>query len=433
MDFTMIDEDLSNVCAHLPYVLEHERTEGGPEEDCNAFISEVKHLQIDVQPIGASEEHMEIIVINGTPLLFRADFNKTETEETHPKLSMRCVGNDNLIQEACDYYTQELAREAIEGAVESGLPQLKKSLNHTNRLSLALKYQDYDDYMTHASVMTKVYSLVGWKPYIDMCCGILGQNSLCPFYYDALSDATRQARSLAGHRLLCNPVYDRCEEFIATLRDAHRIDPDTKAIFVCPVRLTQPWFQELSKDPLFKVVAYYAKGADVFTAATQGNPLSTTRKNLRRGTVEPIAIWELGSEHADYPGLTLAQMHQLQEDNLCPVLAASREDKIARLEEELQRLRQREGSLNLKEYYEYEQIVQCGACPHECAKKNMKRHQQLHCKTQTCKFCEIRLSSTAAEKHAAKCTVRNPPMCETCDQQFKDTRSLNQHIKRKKH
>ena len=41
--------------------------------------------------------------------------------------------------------------------------------------------------------MAEVYNKVGWRPYIDMCCGVLGQNSLCPFYYDALSDATRQA------------------------------------------------------------------------------------------------------------------------------------------------------------------------------------------------------------------------------------------------
>ena len=103
-------------------------------------------------------------------------------------------------------------------------------------------------------------------------------------------------------------------------------------------------------------MAYYETGADVFTAAKPGQPLSTERKNLT-GSIEPITIWEFRSYgHADYAALTLEQMHKLQSENLCDVLAVdSRKDsEITRLKEEIERLTKQVSGVNLKEFYEYE-------------------------------------------------------------------------------
>ena len=103
---------------------------------------------------------------------------------------------------------------------------------------------------------------------------------------------------------MCNPIFDRCSEFITTLLAAFSADPDTKAIFVCPARLNQPWFKELCEIPFFKVVAYYTKGSDVFTAAKKDDPFAVERKSLQ-GSYEPITIWELSTCHANYPAVTL--------------------------------------------------------------------------------------------------------------------------------
>ena len=136
------DATADDVCNRVSSI-DDERTEGATaDEVCNYFIEQVRHMGIDVHPISDEhpEEHLEIIYINGMAVLFRKDYNKTETEETYPKLSIRCVKNEVRIQEAAAYYADELAK--VEVTEEKGVAAVwvKKRANHTDRLSLALKH-----------------------------------------------------------------------------------------------------------------------------------------------------------------------------------------------------------------------------------------------------------------------------------------------------
>ena len=139
-----------------------------------------------------------------------------------------------------------------------------------------------------------------------MCCNALGSNSLCPFYYDAISDATLQAEMLAGRKLLCNPIFDRCDRFIETLQQAFELNSSTKAILVCPARFSNQWFIDLCENRNFKVVAYYPPGTKLFTGGKKTAPFSITdRQTYNQGTVEPIAVFELSDNHRMYPTVTL--------------------------------------------------------------------------------------------------------------------------------
>ena len=35
----------------------------------------------------------------------------------------------------------------------------------------------------------KLFVKIGWKAAVDMCCNIIGSNSLAPFYFDSMTDS----------------------------------------------------------------------------------------------------------------------------------------------------------------------------------------------------------------------------------------------------
>ena len=77
---------------------------------------------------------------------------------------------------------------------------------------------------------------MGWTPVLDLCCDPLGGNSLCPFYYDAICNALKQLWYLYKKRIIANPPYHMCDEFIELLQRAFEGDLDTRILLVIPKR-----------------------------------------------------------------------------------------------------------------------------------------------------------------------------------------------------
>ena len=67
--------------------------------------------------------------------------------------------------------------------------------------------------------------------------------------------------------IMCNPVFYRAGEYIETLEEAYKIDDNTRALLVVPVKEKKEWFAKLDSTNHWKLVATYLKGADMFTRA----------------------------------------------------------------------------------------------------------------------------------------------------------------------
>ena len=156
--------------------------------------------------------------------------------------------------------------------------------------------------MVTEPILAEVYSRVGWKPAIDLCCSVTGSNACAPFYFDAMSDGLRQAQSIAGMDVIANPVFDRCLEFLKVLTDAYDADPNTRALFVVPKR-KHCYYDKLGKDPRFSMVAFYFSGAPLFTRADATSPLDPDSREQLRGSTETITIWEMNQHRRSYPDL----------------------------------------------------------------------------------------------------------------------------------
>ena len=61
-----------------------------------------------------------------------------------------------------------------------------------------------------------------------------GLNALAPLFYDASQDATLQTEVIAGKDLVCNPPFDRVQDFIALVERAYANNAATRCIFIAP-------------------------------------------------------------------------------------------------------------------------------------------------------------------------------------------------------
>lgn len=172
-------------------------------------------------------------------------------------------------------------------------------MGREERLDFALKFPSEDNYMIVERLLAEIFIIVGWKPFIDMCCNSIGSNSCAPFFYCAQADGLKQARSIAGKDVLCNPPYDLCLEFYQMLIDAYKTNDCTRALLIVPVRPTKDYYILLEKNPKFTMVAYYTPGTKCFTAAIPNKPLAERRVSLR-GAVEAISVWELNKAGKNY-------------------------------------------------------------------------------------------------------------------------------------
>ena len=154
--------------------------------------------------------------------------------------------------------------------------------------------------MTRKQILSDIFKIVGWKPFIDLCCSVTGGNACAPLYYDAMSDALKQAKSIAGMDVIVNPVFDLCLEYFNLLIEAYNLDHNTRAIFVVPVRKKDAYFKLLSRDPRFDMVALYSIGAPIFTRANAKNPLEEKKRDAVKGSIEVISIWEMNRRGKSY-------------------------------------------------------------------------------------------------------------------------------------
>ena len=90
------------------------------------------------------------------------------------------------------------------------MSRFKKKLTGNRRRLYALKFPREDNYMVKFEIISEVFILVGWKPFIDLCCNVIGSNALALFFFSGMTDALRQKRKITGMDLMVNPCFDMC-------------------------------------------------------------------------------------------------------------------------------------------------------------------------------------------------------------------------------
>lgn len=88
-----------------------------------------------------------------------------------------------------------------------------------------------------------------------------------------------QLEHLLGKKIICNPAFSLCDEFIKLLETAKERQPlDTKAIVIIPHRCTNTWFKEFVLRNKWRVIRRYAKGTKLFSAPSDTNGFSLKRR-----------------------------------------------------------------------------------------------------------------------------------------------------------
>ena len=75
---------------------------------------------------------------------------------------------------------------------------------------------------------------------MDICCDVFGRNALGPFIFSAFEDSSKQVSSIAGKDIICNPPYGKILMFKLLLDEAFRMNNDTRAYFIVPLKESGP-------------------------------------------------------------------------------------------------------------------------------------------------------------------------------------------------
>ena len=240
-----------------------------------------------------------------------------------------------------------------------------------------------------------------------------------------------------------NPIYDRADELIDTLMQAHTISAKTRAIIVVPARITKPWFASLKTNPLFKLVGVYLTGTDMFEGANKENPLSTKNRTKLRGCTEMITIWEMNSDEAPYETISFDDIPSFK-GNLIDILATIKSDHTNQVAQPKSNLTVVADQLNEQNSHQtcepkmrekksatksnqkirkatrqglaFEKVSDCDWCGKPQKKKRVTDHEPF-CRRIPCQWCKKNCSRVAVAKHESKC--KEGPACKcSCGKKF---------------
>ena len=166
---------------------------------------------------------------------------------------------------------------------------------HASKLHLFRQLQAFENYTVSWGQFPKICRRCGILPFVDMCCDVLGANSMCPYYFSVREDGTQQDyRSVP---VWCNPPYKEMDAFFFTLERAQHADATTQAILVIP-RTHFSDLEPLVARNLWTRVDYYHKSSRNFfsrpdkTSAFQGTHESVSIFGPNRRTLHSTLSFE---------------------------------------------------------------------------------------------------------------------------------------------
>ena len=148
-----------------------------------------------------------------------------------------------------------------------------------------------DNYRLNWSQFPILCQRAGFLPLLDMCCDVLGSNSMCPFFYSAAEDARKQQYD--GMPVWCNPPFKDQTSFMRPLEVARARDSTTQAILIIP--RTFPFLMKpLYVANLWRRVQYWHRQARyVFLQPAADSILGCNRRPMA-STVQTILALALG-------------------------------------------------------------------------------------------------------------------------------------------
>ena len=156
---------------------------------------------------------------------------------------------------------------------------------------LFMKAPSMDNYSFNWTQFPDVCWRAGFLPLLDMCCDALGTNSMCPFYYSAGEDATRQ--SYVGQHCWCNPPYKNMRAFIDVLERDRNKSVSTRAILVIP--RTYAWLMKpIYEGNAWRRVQYWHKNAKLLFRRPARDSILGGRRRALSQTVQAILVLVLG-------------------------------------------------------------------------------------------------------------------------------------------
>ena len=164
---------------------------------------------------------------------------------------------------------------------------------------------------------SRVIAQARFVPWLDMCCDVLGSNSLAPYYYSAAQDSLRQ--DLAGAEVLCNPPYKCSAAFIRKCEEACEENRATQVILVVPQTKGAEFGQFVQADRWELLIRYEYGARSLFSTAEDKQPFPMSRKAMARSVQDILACQFRRGAHPE----TLGEQLRIYEE--AAVLLGKRE------------------------------------------------------------------------------------------------------------
>ena len=104
---------------------------------------------------------------------------------------------------------------------------------------------------------------MGYKDFTDIAVDSKGSNSQTKRYISVEQDAL--STNLAGKKVLFNPAYELCNEYLLHIEDAKERDASTEAMGVIPEWQHRVWFKEMTKRNRWRIVWRFPRGTKLFS------------------------------------------------------------------------------------------------------------------------------------------------------------------------
>ena len=121
-----------------------------------------------------------------------------------------------------------------------------------------------DNYMIAAGKFLELCEIYKWTPNLDICCDLLGTNSLCQLFYSARENSLQQ--TLGNYKILCNPPYQErmLDKFTRKLERTMLLYPDTRVLLMLPYKPKDHYYRKFMARNRWKVRAFIPVGHGLF-------------------------------------------------------------------------------------------------------------------------------------------------------------------------
>ena len=226
----------------------------------------------DLKEVESKDAPTAEIRIEGKVYPYRQDHAKIKQgSPSHPKVAERAIYDPSERKAIQDFFSsrnkdaQIRRNEDRSKSKKDARFEIDSAKSHEERVHIFDRRQFYENWMAKVWHLYLVALTGGWTPKIDITSDHAGANSQTLFYMDANLDASKQKEAIKGKDVTSNPPYKDPKPIIKALEKAFAENKSTRAYLWVPERPRRQWFRALIASKVWRLIAYFPPGEDLFS------------------------------------------------------------------------------------------------------------------------------------------------------------------------